>query len=109
MTNEQVGLDTVPDAPVEDTHALLALLALLPWQHDAAGGLFPPDAFRRLWLGVDARSMPTSLADVDDRWMSLTNVGTELMKLITADATAGPGGCVRLGDARPGHLRAVGS
>ncbi|MFC4859179.1 hypothetical protein [Actinophytocola glycyrrhizae] len=90
MMNEQVGLDTDLAAPADDTHALLALLALLPWQHDAAGGLFPPDALRRRWLGVDARSMPTSLADVDGRWMSLTNVGTELKKLITADAAATP-------------------
>jgi hypothetical protein len=74
--------------PASDQERLFTLLAMLPWQHDPQGHLFPPDALRSL-LGVDASSMPEPDAIVDKRWGHLTNVAYEFDRLLAAGGHIG--------------------
>jgi hypothetical protein len=80
---------TVTEPHRDDKERLCTLLAMLPWQH-APDGLFPPDAWRELMLGVDADSAPESGAAHDERWEPLTNVASEFGRLLTAGTQTPP-------------------
>lgn len=67
--------------PVSDQVRLCTLLAMLRWQRDANGDLFPPNELRVLLLGVDAESEPPDL-DFDDRWTYLSEVAHHFEQLL---------------------------